>query len=59
MSDGAAGCAVEYAWESGDLFLATKKASGAVLSMPQASLKGLGETKTQITINGFDRKRFL
>jgi hypothetical protein len=39
-----AGCAVEYVWETVSLFLATKKAL---------------DSKTQITINAFDRKRFI
>jgi hypothetical protein len=44
MPDGAAGCAIDYVWETASLFLATKKAL---------------ENKRQITINGFDRKRFI
>jgi len=35
------GCAIDYVWETGALFLATKTAL---------------ESKAQITINGFDRK---
>jgi hypothetical protein len=44
MPEGGAGCAIDYVWETGELFLATKKAL---------------DSKTQITINGFDRKRFI
>ena len=39
-----AGSAVDYVWETGELFLATKKAL---------------ESKTPITLNGFDRTRFV
>lgn len=41
MAQGGSGCSVDYVRETGELFLATKKSL---------------ETKTQMTINGFDRK---